>query len=232
MVQVCPNGGRAVGVPVTPADLAVAVRDAVAAGAADVHLHPRDGSGAETMEPAAVAAAVAAVRAAVPGVPVGVTTAAWVEADPERRAALIRSWSVLPDHASVNFHEDGAELVATALLERGVGIEAGIFSDTSGAGRFLAWEGAGRVLRVLAEVVDTDPRTAPDTAARLLGELGGAAGRPVLLHGEDGSAWPVLGLARKLGLLTRIGLEDTLLLPDEAAARDNAALVRAALRIG
>jgi len=230
MVQVCPNGGRPDRVPVTPAEVALAVRDAVAAGAVDVHLHPRDADGRETMAAGPVGEVLRAVREAAPGVPVGVTTAAWVEQDPERRAFLIRSWDVVPDHASVNFHEEGAELVAAALLERGIGIEAGIFSGTSGASRFLAWAGAGRVVRVLAEVVDTDPRTAASTATRLLGDLGEAAGRPVLLHGEDGSAWPVLDLARELGLLTRIGLEDTLRLPDGGPAADNAALVRAALR--
>jgi uncharacterized protein (DUF849 family) len=52
---------------------------------------------------------------------------------------------------------------------------------------------------------------------------------PVLLHGEDGGAWPVLRLAVARGLPTRIGLEDTLTGPDGAPAAGNAALVRAAL---
>jgi len=51
---------------------------------------------------------------------------------------------------------------------------------------------------------------------------------PVLLHGEGTSAWPALLLAGRLGLSTRIGLEDVLVLPDGAPAEDNAALVRAA----
>jgi uncharacterized protein (DUF849 family) len=54
---------------------------------------------------------------------------------------------------------------------------------------------------------------------------------PVLLHGEDGSAWPVLRHAVRLGLDTRVGLEDTLVLPDGRPAPDNAALVRAALGV-
>ncbi|WP_119729573.1 3-keto-5-aminohexanoate cleavage protein [Thermomonospora amylolytica] len=234
MIQVCPNGARTRAdgphIPITPDELAASVREAVAAGARDVHLHPRDADGAETLEPEAVAAAVAAVRAAAPGVPVGVTTAAWAEPDPRRRAALVRSWTVLPDHASVNWHEEGAEPVADALLERGVGIEAGIFSGTDAAERFLAWPRAGRVLRVLAEVTDTGPATAPGTARDLLDRLR-AATRPILLHGEDGGAWPVLRLACALGLPTRIGLEDALLLPDGSPAPGNAELVRAAVAI-
>jgi uncharacterized protein (DUF849 family) len=54
---------------------------------------------------------------------------------------------------------------------------------------------------------------------------------PVLLHGEGTSAWPALLLAGRLGLSTRIGLEDVLVLPSGAAAADNAALVRAARQL-
>ncbi|MEV0618870.1 3-keto-5-aminohexanoate cleavage protein [Nonomuraea sp. NPDC050404] len=235
MLQVCPNGARDPGacrglpiLPVLPGELAAAVRQAVAAGASDVHLHPKTPQGADTLDPEHVAAAVTAVREAVPGVPVGVTTGAWAMPDPRRRAELIRSWPVLPDHASVNWHEEGAEAVAEALLERGVGIEAGIFSGTPAAGRFLASPLADRVLRVLAEVTDPDPRTAPATARALLAELGDALRAPVLLHGEEAAAWPVLGLAAELGLDARIGLEDVLELPDGTPATTNAELVRAA----
>jgi uncharacterized protein (DUF849 family) len=141
---------------------------------------------------------------------------------------------VLPDHASVNWHEEGAEAVAAALLETGVGIEAGVFSGTGAAARLRAWPDAHRVLRVLAEVTDTDPATAAATARALLGELaaadgpGGAGRPPVLLHGEEGGAWAVLRVAAERGLDTRIGLEDVLLLPDGTPAPDNTALVLAA----
>jgi uncharacterized protein (DUF849 family) len=238
MLQVCLNGARDRSVserlPVTPLELGDAAAEAVAAGARDIHLHPKDAHGADTMEAVFVDATVAAVRACAPGVPVGVTTGARSEPDPARRAAFVRSWSVLPDHASVNWHEEGADTVASALLDLGIGIEAGVFSGTSGAARLRAWPQAHRVLRVLAEVTDTDPRSAPGTAAALLDELdrldglGSQARRPVLLHGEDGGAWPVLRLAASRGLDTRIGLEDVLLLPDGTPAPDNAALVLAA----
>ncbi|GAA3134592.1 hypothetical protein GCM10010521_20530 [Streptomyces rameus] len=51
----------------------------------------------------------------------------------------------------------------------------------------------------------------------------------MLLHGQEGGTWPVLRLAGRLGLATRIGLEDTLLLPDNRRARSNARLVAEAL---
>jgi hypothetical protein len=81
------------------------------------------------------------------------------------------------------------------------------------------------VLRVLAEVTDADPVSAIASARGLLSDLGSAHGRPVLLHGEDGGAWPVLRLAGRLGLATRVGLEDVLVLPDGARAGSNAELV-------
>ncbi|WP_405635548.1 3-keto-5-aminohexanoate cleavage protein [Streptomyces sp. NBC_01178] len=234
MLQVCLNGARSraecAHLPVTPRQLASAARDAVDAGAEDVHLHPKDRDGRDTLEPEAVAAAVEAVRAAVPGVPVGVTTGAWAAADPRDRAQRVRAWTVLPDHASVNWHEDGAPEVAEALLGRGVGVEAGVYSGTPAARRFLDWPGAGRVLRVLAETAEADPREAVRAAARLLDALAPAAA-PVLLHGEEAAAWPVLRLAASRGLDTRIGLEDVLRLPDGSPAPDNAALVGAARAI-
>ncbi|MET9393841.1 3-keto-5-aminohexanoate cleavage protein [Streptomyces sp. NPDC006624] len=232
MVQVCLNGPRTAAdgtaVPLTPGSLADAAAAAVAAGATDVHVHPKTPCGRDTLSPRVLAQTLPALRARV-AVPVGVTTGAWAEPDPAARAARIRGWTVLPDHASVNWHEPGAEEVAAALLDLGVGVEAGIWSGTDGAQRFAASPLGPHVLRVLAEVTDPDPSTAVVTARALLSDLGDAHGRPVLLHGEDGGAWPVLRLAGRLGLATRIGLEDVLRLPDGRLAGSNAELVRAGL---
>lgn len=229
MIQVCLNGLRSKeahpSVPHTAQELAEAARSAVAAGAEEIHLHPKDHTGHDTLDPETVAAALTHVRAAVPGVPIGVTTGAWIEPDPGKRSALIRSWDVLPDYASVNWHEDGAESVAAALLERGVGIEAGIFSGTNAAQTFTASSLAPKALRILAEVIDPDPRTSSATAADLLRALEDAQALRILLHGEDAGAWPVLRMALSLGLDCRIGLEDVLTQPDGTAAADNAALI-------
>ncbi|MEV4256936.1 3-keto-5-aminohexanoate cleavage protein, partial [Spirillospora sp. NPDC049652] len=191
--------------PLTAAELAAEAARAVAAGAADLHIHPKDARGRDSLDPDAVAEAVSAVRAAVPpGVGVGVTTGAWAAPEVADRLAAIRAWRVRPDHASVNWHEDGAEDVAAALLDLGVGVEAGVWSETDGAERFRRSALAGRVLRVLAEVVDTDPATAAASADGLLAELAGLPGGvPVLLHGEEGGTWPVLERAARLGLDTR-----------------------------
>lgn len=231
MIQVCLNGPRGAGdgaaVPLSPQAMAESAAAAVAAGATDIHVHPKTPCGQDSLSPRVLAPVLDAIRARV-SVPVGVTTGAWAEPETAARVERIRSWSALaalPDHASVNWHEPGAEEVAAALLERGVGVDAGIWSGTDGAARFAASPLGPRVLRVLAEVTDTSADTAEETARALLADLGSAFGRPVLLHGEDGGAWPVLRLAGRLGLATRIGLEDTLVLPDGERARSNAQLV-------
>jgi uncharacterized protein (DUF849 family) len=228
MVQVCLNGRRtaaeSLAVPMSPQDMARSAAEAVAAGATEVHVHPRTPCGHDSLSPRVLAPTLEAMRARVP-VPIGVTTGAWAEPDPDTRLAQVRAWTVLPDIASVNWHEPGAEAVAGQLLALGVGVEAGIWSGTDAAARFAASPLAPRVLRVLAEVTDPDPTTAEATARTLLTELGEAHGRPVLLHGEEAAAWPVLRLAGRLGLATRIGLEDTLLLPDGQPAQSNAQLV-------
>lgn len=226
----CLNGPRGAAdgtaVPLTPESMAQAAAEAVAAGATDIHVHPKTPCGRDSLSPRVVAATLEAIRARV-SVPVGVTTGAWAEPDPAARLARVRGWTVLPDHASVNWHEPGAEEIAAALIDLGVGVEAGIWSGTDAAARFAVSPLGPKVLRVLAEVTDTD---AAEAAARtLLAELGPAHGRPVLLHGEDAGAWPVLRLAGRLGLATRVGLEDTLVLPDGRRALSNAQLVAGAL---
>ncbi|GHF21853.1 hypothetical protein E5082_19835 [Streptomyces griseoluteus] len=231
-MQVCLNGSRTAAdgarVPLAPEELARSAAQAVAAGATEAHAHPRTPCGRESLSARVVGPVVEALRR-LAGVPVGVTTGAWAEPDPAARLERVRSWSVLPDFASVNWHEPGAEELAALLLRRGVGVEAGIWSGTEGAARFAVSPLGPRVLRVLAEVTDTGPATAVASAHALLTELGTAHGRPVLLHGEDGGAWPVLRLAGRLGLATRIGLEDTLFLPGGERALSNARLVAAGL---
>ncbi|MGN9803633.1 3-keto-5-aminohexanoate cleavage protein [Micromonospora sp. L32] len=232
MLKACLNGGRGrdehPGVPVTPAELAADAARCAALGVAAVHVHPRDASGVESMAQAVIADAVTAVRAARPGLPVGVSTGAWIEPDPAARVAAVRAWTVLPDFASVNAHEEGAEAVAAALHERGVLVEAGLWTPQAVRAQ-RGWRVP--VGRVLVECTPDDPTRALADADAMLALLA-PAGPPVLLHGEGAAAWPVLAEAVRRGLDTRIGLEDTLGLPDGAPAPDNAALVAAARALG
>src|SRR5205807_1719443 len=123
LLTACLNGARARGdhpaVPISPDDLARDARAVVAAGADALHVHPRDASGKQTMGPIQVSAAIAALRDAAPGTPIGVTTIASIERDPERRVSLVRKWTERPDFVSVNWSEEGAPALVSALLELG-----------------------------------------------------------------------------------------------------------------
>jgi uncharacterized protein (DUF849 family) len=223
LLQACLNGARSPdehpALPVTAEALALDAAACVRLGAGAIHLHPRDDDGRESFDADLVDPVVAYVRAAC-GVPVGVATGAWVEPDPERRAKLVGEWRA-PDFASVNLSEDGAEAVMWALLEAGIGIEAGVWS-VEDAERLAAIEPAPRLVRVLVEVMEGGPAEAAAIEAALddLGVEG-----PRLIHGEDDACWPVLAHARRSGRDARVGLEDTLVLPEGRPAPGNAALV-------
>jgi uncharacterized protein (DUF849 family) len=175
-----------------------------------------------------VAAAVSAVRAAVPGVPIGTTTGAWAVAGPEQRLGLVRSWEILPDFASVNWHESGSAELAEHLIERGMGVEAGLWTRDI-AVEFVKHPLAPRCLRVMAEPMEGGTDALIQGAA--IGVAVAGLGMPVLLHGMNDGAWPVLRMAAARLFDVRIGLEDVLTLPDGTPAPDNAALVGAAKEI-
>jgi uncharacterized protein (DUF849 family) len=230
-LQACLNGARPPGahpaLPLYARALALDARAAADAGASSVHLHPRDATGAETLEAATVDGTATAVRDAS-GLPVGVSTGEWIVPDVASRVLAIERWSAA-DFASVNLAEDGAAAVMAALLERGIGVEAGL-ATVADVSRLLATGLADRVVRVLVEVEDLDPAAAVARAAAIDGALDHAAlTAPRLHHGLEAATWPVLERAVALGHDIRVGLEDTLVLPGGRPARDNAALVAAAL---
>ena len=229
----CLNGDRTrtqhPAVPLSAGDLARDAARAIAAGAADVHIHPRDASGRETFGRVQHAAAIAAVREAVPAARIGVTTIATVERDPKRRVELVRKWTERPDVASVNWSEDGAPALVSALVEREVAIEAGICT-VADAERFAASELARFCVRVLVE--PTEPRAADALAsAERIVALLRPLGLRLCVHGHERTTWPLLRWAVAHGHDIRIGLEDTLSLEGGRIAADNAELVAAAARM-
>jgi uncharacterized protein (DUF849 family) len=232
-LQACLNGGRLrsehPAVPVSAAELALDASACVAAGADSFHVHVRGADARETLDPATVDETVIVIRAAC-ALPVGVSTAAWIEPDPAKRVALVAQWTA-PDYASVNLYEEGFADVMRALLDRGIGIEAGLES-VDDVERLVASGLAPDLLRVLVEVVDEQP----DVAARHALAIDAALDRagistPRLHHGEGPATWAVLQQGYATGRDGRVGLEDVLTLPDGSVAPGNAALVRAAAGI-
>lgn len=226
------NGGRTAddhaAVPRTPGQLADATRTAIAAGAGAVHFHVRRGDGRESLAATDVAAAVRELRPL--GVPFGVSTGAWIIADPVQRQAAIAEWTVLPDFVSINFDEVGAADLAASLLHRGVGIEAGVANQFA-AEQLVASGVADLCLRIMFEPREKVVAAALTAVAEAERVLDAAVIRcPRLLHGVNETAWALLDEAGRRGYDTRIGLEDTLSLPDGSPARDNADLVRAAVK--
>jgi uncharacterized protein (DUF849 family) len=203
--------------PVTAAELAADARACVAAGARMIHLHPRDQDGRESLSADVIDAVVREVRAAC-GVPVGVSTGAWIEPDLEKRLALIAAWTE-PDYASVNVSEDGALAVMRALRERGIGVEAGVWTVDDARELSKTEEAHAGLTRILIEPVDADPSTAIELVAAIRREVKAA---PLLQHGDGAATWRLLEDAVRAGIDTRIGLEDT-------READNPTLVRRAM---
>jgi uncharacterized protein (DUF849 family) len=232
LLQAAINGSRTAAdhpaVPLYPEQLAEAAVASVAAGAEAVHLHVRARDGRESLAPQDLTRALVAVREACGAVPVGISTGAWIEPDPARRLAAIRSWRARPDFASVNFHETGAAELAEALLDLGVAVEAGLATPT-GAEWLVEAGLETQCLRILIEPQERELPAALDTVAaieRILDHPAPSTTR--LLHGTEATAWPLLAEAARRGYDMRIGLEDTLRMPEGGTAADNAELVRAA----
>jgi uncharacterized protein (DUF849 family) len=232
LIKACLNGSREVGehpeLPLSAEGLARAAQAAVAAGAGALHMHPRDSSGKQTFAAEDQASALMAVRATCPGIPVGVSTGLWIEPEVSLRQRHIQAWTVLPDFASLNFSEPGVVELCNTLLAKGISVEAGI-SNEKDAELLVKLGIASHCLRILLEPDEEDPSAALILSESIIHILDEAhIQTPRLLHGQESATWPVLEAALKRGYDTRIGLEDTLTLPDGTVARDNAQLVSVA----
>jgi uncharacterized protein (DUF849 family) len=232
LIKACLNGNRErgahAGLPIAPQELARAARGAVDAGAGALHFHPRRADGTETLDTRDVAMAIVAINARCPGIPVGVTTRDAIEPDPAQRLALVRGWTVRPNFASVNFSEAGTADLCAALLRARIGVEAGL-STPADAQLLLTLGIAGHCVRLLIEPEEQTLEAALATVTQIETLLDAAGVQtPRLLHGYDATAWPLLAVALQRGYDVRIGLEDTLMLPDGSRASDNAELVAAA----
>jgi uncharacterized protein (DUF849 family) len=232
LLQAALNGGRDhPAVPRTPRELAAEARAAVDAGARVLHFHPCDAAGLQTLEAEPCAAAIRAVRAVCPGIPISLSTSAEIEPEPARRRRLVAAWTELPELVTANQGEEGIVDLCALLVERGVGIEAGLLS-LHDARAFAASGLAVRCVRAMVEPLGEEPDAAV-AEAEAMEKVLAAAGIDLeqVHHGDGLASWAVnrRGAARGHGI--RTGLEDTPVLPDGTTASGNGELVAAAAAI-
>jgi len=227
MIQCALNGAYTAAdhpaVPVTLEQIVADARACAAAGAASVHFHPhRPDGGGDSMAADVLDPVVAAVRAAVPGLELSCSTHVDIDLGgaADHRAA-VRGWTCPPDAVSLNLAEAGVIELGAALIDRAIGIEAGVFT-LDGADALLAAPWASAVHRVLVEVIyEHDDRAAVELA-RAIDARVSDLGRPRLWHGDARANWAVVdaGIAARRDV--RVGLEDTLIGRDGGPAPANA----------
>jgi uncharacterized protein (DUF849 family) len=235
MLQACLNGSRDktfhAAVPCSARELAADAAAAIEAGADELHLHPRDSAGQQTLRPDDVADALRAIRARVPKTPIGLSTGWWIPPGGRARQDDIRAWDARPDYVSANLIEQDAPEILALALSTGMGVEAGLWS-VADAERFVTLPEARRCLRVLIEINEQDPDDGLRAAHGIIAVLDRAdISLARLLHGCDATMWPIYRESLRLGLDSRIGFEDGGLLPSGERAADNAALVQAAIAL-
>jgi len=175
---------------------------------------------------------VLAIRENCPTVQIGISTGEWIEPNARLRLRYISEWKGIIDFASVNFSEAGAIEVSRKLLELDIGVEAGLF-QADAANKLVVSGLAEECLRLMFEPADDTVISALETVNDIeeVLNLHHIMGKSRLLHGYNSTVWPLLAEAKKRGYDSRIGFEDTLYLPDEQKANNNAELIDAAKKI-
>jgi 3-keto-5-aminohexanoate cleavage enzyme len=240
-IAVAPNGARRTKadhprLPMTAAEIARDAADALAAGAAMIHLHVRDVAGAHTLDAALYREAVAAVRKAVgDDLVVQVTTEAVGRYTPDEQVAVIDA--LQPESVSIALREilpeNGDERVAAALfegMEKAGTLHQIIVYEAAELARLDALAARGVLpdgpLAMLAVLGRYTQQGATD------GELEAFLSAGIVRHQWMLCAFgpretEFMALASQAGGHARVGFENNLWLPDGSLAPDNAAIVAA-----
>lgn len=235
-VQACLNGGTSraehPAVPQLPAELAADAAAVAAAGATSLHVHVHDDGRRQSIEPGPVAAALDAIRAAAPGLPIGLSTAAGQVGGVAAQHAALAAWEVLPEFVSVNLEEPGAPALAALARERGVAVEAGLWTVEDARALVASGLAAG-CLRILVEPREREDPAAACAVAAAIEDVLAAAGIavPQLHHGKSMATWAVVARALARGHQVRIGLEDVQSHANGRPAVGNRDLVEAAVAL-
>ena len=218
-------------IPVTDSEILNDIKSSLKAGAEAIHFHVRDKEGNESLFTEDLNRVFSLLRKELPYAKLGISTGEWILPDSKKRIEVIKGWEMLPDFVSVNFDEEAAEEIAEILVKKNIGVEAGIsFPDE--AEKFVKSKIAEKCLRILIEPIEQDITEAEkniNEVELILNKSNNSI--PRLLHGFDKIVWDLIKISVKRGHSTRIGLEDTLTLPDGKIANSNAELVREAIKI-
>ncbi|MBI2373733.1 MAG: 3-keto-5-aminohexanoate cleavage protein [Deltaproteobacteria bacterium] len=245
------------GVPVTPAQMARAAKEAFDAGATVVHCHFRDqreGLGhLPTWDPEIVAEIVAAIRAAEPKLIINMSTgtvgpdissqlACLKRARPEVAALNAGSLNYLkttkdgawawPPMLFDNPVEKVAEFAST-MKELSIVPECECF-DTGILRSIKMFEQVGLLRRPyhvsFVMGVASGMPAKPEWLPLLVEEAPRGVPWQVIAIGRE-DVWPLLRRAAELGGDVRTGLEDTFYLPDGSRAKTNGQLVEALVKV-
>ena len=135
----------------------------------------------------------------------------------------------MPDLVTANMGEEGILELCELLLERGIGIEAGLLS-LADARVFVQSGVAPSCVRAMVEPLNPEPSDALAHAEAIERELAAGGVQLEQVHHGDGIAsWAVNRRAAARGHGIRTGLEDTPVLPDGRLASGNGELIAAAV---
>ena len=218
-------------IPVTDSEILNDIKSSLKAGADAIHFHVRDKEGNESLFTEDLNRIFSLLRKELPYAKLGISTGEWILPDSKKRIEVIKSWEMLPDFVSVNFDEEAAEEISEILIGKNIGVEAGIsFPDE--AEKFVKSKIAERCLRILIEPIEQDITEAEKNINEIELILNKSNNSiPRLLHGFDKIVWDLIKISVKRGHSTRVGLEDTLTLPDGKIAKSNAELVKETLKV-
>ncbi len=242
LLMIAPNGARRSkadhpALPITSTELAEAAEQAVAAGAAAVHLHVRDEEGRHSLDPDRYQAAIAAIRARVGRDPViQVSTESAGLFGPDDQIGLVRAlWpeavsiairELVPDDSPAT--ERRARVFFWELAEAGVWTQFILYDRTD----IQRWHrlrerkviAAARPFVLLVLGRGARMTQLPEMLAAL--DPWNPA-RPVdwMLCGFDRMELPAAAAALALGGHVRVGFENNLRLADGRLAPENAALL-------
>ena len=218
-------------IPVTDSEILNDIKSSLKAGAEAIHFHVRNKDGNESLFAEDLNRIFSLLRKELPGAKIGISSGEWILPDSQKRIEVIKSWEMLPDFVSVNFDEAAAEEISEILIEKNVGVEAGIsFPDE--VEKLVKSKIADKCIRILIEPQEQEISEAEKNINEIELILDKSRNSvPRLLHGFEKIVWDLIKISVDKGYSTRAGLEDTLILPNGKIANSNTELIREARKI-